>query len=398
MIIPKTESLEIQIAKAKQLLSENSKNAIDAVNWKQIILGMNKKYNSEQLEELDTETELLLCGLTNTIDFPKELETRMKIPKVEVALLLSEMDKLIFKKMQEELEKRLNGGVIENEKIGTGINKPLVLDPRFEKLPRDVQESIAHSDWREKIYYIAKKYQINVEKMGDLENITVKAILNEIKGTEYEDAIRSKIDMGDDKIKEMVREINENIFKNIKRGMMNETMSRISMDTTRHDSAESDIPLPPYAAKKEDVVPLPPPPKKIETKTEDIPLIKNKDQNEIENIISNTSKGIKETDMYREHGIEIISNEYPSPIKKETETPEKKTELIIEPIKQIKTEPLEIKPIVSNIINDKLLGNTTSKAVISDYSLPKMNNQTQSFNKMTGEAPSNPHDPYHEEI
>jgi len=398
MIIPKTESLEIQIAKAKQLLSENSKNAIDAVNWKQILLGMNKKYNSEQLEELETETELLLCGLTNTIDFPKELETRMKIPKVEVALLLSEMDKLIFKKMQEELEKRLNGGVIENEKIGTGINKPLVLDPRFEKLPRDVQESIANSDWREKIYDIAKKYQINVEKMGDLEGITVKVILNEIKGTEYEDAIRSKIDMGDDKIKEMVREINENIFKNIKKGMMSETMSRVSMDTTRHDSAESGIPLPPYATKKEDVVPLPPPPKKIETKTEDIPLIKNKDQNEIENIISNTSKGIKETDMYREHGIEIISNEDSSPIKKETETPEKKTELIIEPIKQIKTEPLEIKPIVPNIINDKLLGNTTSKAVISDYSLPKMNNQTQSFNKMTGEAPSNPHDPYHEEI
>jgi len=398
MIIPKTESLEIQIAKAKQLLSENSKNAIDAVNWKQILLGMNKKYNSEQLEELETETELLLCGLTNTIDFPKELETRMKIPKVEVALLLSEMDKLIFKKMQEELEKRLNGGVIENEKIGTGINKPLVLDPRFEKLPRDVQESIANSDWREKIYDIAKKYQINVEKMGDLEGITVKVILNEIKGTEYEDAIRSKIDMGDDKIKEMVREINENIFKNIKKGMMSETMSRVSMDTTRHDSAESGIPLPPYATKKEDVVPLPPPPKKIETKTEDIPLIKNKDQNEIENIISNTSKGIKETDMYREHGIEIISNEDSSPIKKETETPEKKTELIIEPIKQIKTEPLEIKPIVPNIINDKLLGNTTSKAVISDYSLPKMNNQTQSFNKIEGETPLNPHDPYHEEI
>jgi hypothetical protein len=226
----------------------------------------------------------------------------------------------------------------------------------------------------------------------------VKVILNEIKGTEYEDAIRSKIDMGDDKIKEMVREINENIFKNIKKGMMSETMSRVSMDTTRHDSAESGIPLPPYATKKEDVVPLPPPPKKIETKTEDIPLIKNKDQNEIENIISNTSKGIKETDMYREHGIEIISNEDSSPIKKETETPEKKTELIIEPIKQIKTEPLEIKPIVPNIINDKLLGNTTSKAVISDYSLPKMNNQTQSFNKIEGETPLNPHDPYHEEI
>lgn len=344
---PTTDTLEIQIAKAKALLSQESRNAIDAVNWKQIIEGMGKKYSISQLEALETETELLLCGIVSTIDFPKELEARMKIPKVEVSMLLSEMDRLIFKKMQEELEKRLNNSNTDNKNV-LDVNKALNFDLRFASLPKDIQESIAYSNWKEKLYDIARKYKINVEQMGILEDITVKVILNTIAGNQYEDAIRSKIDLGNDKIQEMVMEINENIFKNIK------NVEEEGIKVVKNEKSNDEVPLPPYAKKKEEVVPIPSPVFSSPPAKGEMPEVqRGSSQSEIENIIANTNT--KETDTYKEHGIEIISDE------------EKPT---------------------SNIITNKLFGNTTSKASVSDYSLPKM----------SGEPQSKPHDPYHEEI
>lgn len=351
MIIPKTELLETQIAKAKELLSENSRNAIDAVNWKQTIEGIGKSYNVEQLEVLKTETELLLCGLTSTFNFPKKLEDEMKISKTEISVLLNEMDRLIFKKMQEGLEKRIKKN--EDKKI-VYTNKPFVVDPRFISLPKEVQEAISYSDWKERMYDIAKKFKLNVEQTGFLEEITTKVILNTIHADQYENEIRSKIDLGDDKIKEMVAGLNENIFKNIKEIMENAPVS---------GGAEKKIPAPPYAKtikneelgiknveekiteiKKEEIIPTPP-------------------QKEIEDIVSNNGVGKKEFDIYREHGIEIINND------------------------QLPTTNEEIKKVTSNIVADKLFGNTTSKTTVSDYSLPKISRDQENI-----------HDPYHEAI
>ncbi|MFA7000204.1 MAG: hypothetical protein WC241_03765 [Candidatus Paceibacterota bacterium] len=386
-MIQTTDTLEIQIAKAKALLSQDSRNAIDAVNWRGAIEVMGKKYSAIQLETLETETELLLCGLVNTIDFPKELEARMKIPKVEVSMLLNEMDRLIFKKMQEELEKRLDNSNGDNKNV-LDKNKVLVFDLRFTSLPKDIQESIAYSNWKEKLYNIARKYKINVEQMGILEDITVKVILNTIAGNQYEDAIRSKIDLGNDKIKEMVGEINENIFKDIKRAEK-EGVKVIKNEESGIKNEKTDkVPLPPYA--------------KI-IKNEEKPI---QAQNEIENIISNTLKNTKETDMYKEHGIEIINNDQLPIIKEETTSPVKKIEEIVkenkifsstlagEEIKLKQANPtnenitIPEKPKESNIIANKLFGNTASSVSVSDYSLPKM----------SGEPQSKPHDPYHEEI
>lgn len=99
--------LQIRIEKAKSSLPKETQMAIDAVDWKDVILGMKSKkgYNLEQLEDLELETELLLCGITNPNDYPKELETRLKIPRAQVDELINELNELIFKKIREELIK-----------------------------------------------------------------------------------------------------------------------------------------------------------------------------------------------------------------------------------------------------------------------------------------------------
>ena len=99
------DELQQKINSARSELSLETRQAIDSIDWKGALLKIKdtKSYNLEQLDDLETETELLLCGLTNPKDFPKEIGTRMQISKEEVNTLVNEMNELIFKKIREKL-------------------------------------------------------------------------------------------------------------------------------------------------------------------------------------------------------------------------------------------------------------------------------------------------------
>ncbi len=99
--------LQIKIEKAKAELPEDTQNAINAVDWKIVILSLREKkgYTFEQLGDLETETELLLCGLVSPENYSKELEKRMRLSKAEVNDLVREMNDRVFAKIKENLIK-----------------------------------------------------------------------------------------------------------------------------------------------------------------------------------------------------------------------------------------------------------------------------------------------------
>ena len=99
--------LQIKINRAKENLPIDTLNAIAAVDWKAAILSLREKkgYSFEQLGNLEVETELVLCGLLNPADYPKEVQKRMGISRAETDELVNEMNILVFKKIKEELIK-----------------------------------------------------------------------------------------------------------------------------------------------------------------------------------------------------------------------------------------------------------------------------------------------------
>jgi len=106
--------LQTKIDDARMNLPELSRKAIDAVGWKKIIFEM-KGYTPGQLEELETETELLLYGLMLPENYPKELENRMKISRSQADILVNNMNDLIFKRIKDELEKNIGSNDDNNE-------------------------------------------------------------------------------------------------------------------------------------------------------------------------------------------------------------------------------------------------------------------------------------------
>ena len=109
--------LQIKIEKAKTELPEDTRNAINAVDWKAVVLGMREKrgYSFEQLDNLEIETELVLCGLLNPENYSKEVEKRLGLQKTEVNDLVKEMNNLVFAKIKENLIK-----IIENPARNAG--------------------------------------------------------------------------------------------------------------------------------------------------------------------------------------------------------------------------------------------------------------------------------------
>ncbi len=99
--------LQIKIEKAKSELAPETQNAINSVDWKNVILAMRetKGYTFEQLGSLELETELLLAGLLKSEEYPRELESRMGINKSQVSELVNEMNEEVFTKIKEELIK-----------------------------------------------------------------------------------------------------------------------------------------------------------------------------------------------------------------------------------------------------------------------------------------------------
>ena len=133
--------LKIKIERAKNNLPESALNAIAAVDWRAVILRMREKrgYNFEQLEDLELETELVLCGLVNPKDYPRELEKRLGLSRAQTDELVNEMNKEVFSKIKEELIKSSERKRIF-EKKSEGLPPLLSGEDRGEVVPLSLGE------------------------------------------------------------------------------------------------------------------------------------------------------------------------------------------------------------------------------------------------------------------
>lgn len=374
--------LQQKIAEYFQKLPKEAQDVFSSMLWMEKLKEINVKYGlkENQIKVLATETTLVLLGIIHIEEYQNILRKDLGLEKELVEKMLLEIDENILKTIKVKLTETFHSNTLSLIKES--------MDKRFSSLPNEVQEAIALSGWKESIYEIAKKYGLNIEKTGMLEEITVNTLCNIIKTEQYESEIKSKIGLPDDKNKEMVIELNEKIFKNIK--------DLMESNSSFEENGEQ-IPIPPYMAKKVEEVPIPTPAFASPPAKGEMPE-GQRGSEEIENIISNKELNTKEADIYKESGIEIVED---VPIVQRDTLKEvipeneiKKIEKVIEKKEETAFASPPAKGEIpegqrgSSIILDKLLGNTTSKTTVSDYSLPKISTQT----------PEKPHDPYHEAI
>ena len=289
------DNLQLDILQARANLPQKTKKAIDAANWREAIKRMGTKYSPEQLKILEKKTELLLCGLLKTDDYPKELGLEMNISKENTISLITEMDILVFQKIQKELEKEIDKTDLTTTK-----------DPIFSDLPQNIEEAISKSNWKEKTYNIAEKYKLTIEQMGILEDLTIKVMKNEIRPADYKNRLQNKINIPNESLVNLVEDINQSVLKDII-VIIKEQEQKVLKEEEK--KKEEVVPVPPYKKdqtpkiwQKKDVepkenIPLPPKRKKKESISENqksepvekitdktaipLPLVLNKGQNKV---------------------------------------------------------------------------------------------------------------------
>lgn len=129
--------LQIKIDRARDALPKATRKAIDSIDWRAFILSLREKkgYSFEQLENLELETELLLCGLLDPRDYPKTLEEELKLPKAQIDLLVEEMNKAVFEKIKNELVKN-------TEKESVFIKKDVSSIPKDIEITKQPNEKL----------------------------------------------------------------------------------------------------------------------------------------------------------------------------------------------------------------------------------------------------------------
>lgn len=163
--------LQIKINQAKAKLPPETTNAIDAVDWRAVILGLRTKrgYTFEQLGDLEIETELLLCGLLSPVEYPKKIESKLNISKVEAGEIVNEMNVSVFNRIKEELIKNIENKKISQNKATGNMDKIEPLN-REDLLAKIENPDKVHPILHQKLNEISQIPSVKTEHT--LENIT----------------------------------------------------------------------------------------------------------------------------------------------------------------------------------------------------------------------------------
>lgn len=331
------KQLQEQIALYYSKLPADAQAVFSSMKWMDTLKSISVRYGlrDDQIETLGLETTLLLLGIIHIEEYKGVLMNELRVPEAIAMKMLDEIDAEVLRSIRASLGTAYESHVksLVEDKYGS-MNK---LDERFSKLPKSVQTAISESSYQEKLYDIANKHKLSIDKMSAFEEVTTKVLVGIIHPDQYESELASKTGLASDEVGKMVTEVNEQILKNI-RDILKKHWEENEGEVV---SPEDEVPIPPYA-----ITPQPTAPKVeavVPEPTQPRPLSK------------------VESGIYSNAGIEIVEG--------------------------------------MDMISEKLKGITISKSSVSDHSIPKVTPAPAPVAPVAPPTPTTKaHDPYHEAI
>lgn len=356
------KELQQKIAEYYLKLPAKAQTFFSSMKWVDTLQNISKKYtlSGEQNQTLGTETTLLLLGITSFEQYVESIKKDITLPEDALNKILGEVEESVLKDVKSDIEQAYASNIkkLEDELAPD-------LDPAFVNLPKELQEAIAQSDYQKKLYEIGTKNKLRIDKMGKLEEVTIKFMKGGISPSQYENQLALEIDIEASLARAIAEEVNESILKTIREIMKSQMVTGAS-DGKGESNIDREVPLPPYA-KLYDNKYLP-----------DAVIEKNKPdkilQGEKGGVIFENSSTTKE-----------------SPIR----TTEK-----IPPITEAKApETTNIpKPPYKDMLMNKLTSVNIGATVVSDYSMSKKAEDAPLPTAPTPSSTLKAPDPYHEAI
>ena len=87
---------------------------------------------------------------------------------------------------------------------------------KFDSLPKEIQDIILSSNYQDSLLEIGRKYQLNVEQMGIMEQETTIAMMGLTPTTDFEKELTRELNIDSAKSSEIAKDISEKIFFKIR--------------------------------------------------------------------------------------------------------------------------------------------------------------------------------------
>lgn len=220
-----TEKLQQTIKEELSQLTEDAQKVIASMDWLKIAEEIGKKFDleDEEVEDLQLETLLVLIGAVDMQFYTINVENHVNTTSEKAKNISAEVSKNIFKPILEKLLghpiNEIEGSVSRaNEQPKTDVVQ--TLDPRFNKLPENIQGVVEKSNYQTKLYEIARSHKLSVTQMGALDIVTTDLIIGSIHPEEFKKAVTKSLALSEEEATSLVNDINEKVFKSIRGQMM----------------------------------------------------------------------------------------------------------------------------------------------------------------------------------
>jgi hypothetical protein len=210
------EELQKNIALYYSKLSPNAQKVFSSMEWLQTLQIISTKYNLnvEQTQTLGTETTLVLLGIISSGEYEETLKKEIVLSVEYPERLITEIKDSILNTIQPELTEAFETNIKPQTPEGQKIEQEL--DERFDKLPESIKNIISESNYQTTLYDIAKSHGLNVIQMGTLEIIFIDLVTGVIHADKFEEALKNKLQLPNEKVHTLAENINEKILKEIR--------------------------------------------------------------------------------------------------------------------------------------------------------------------------------------
>ena len=194
----KPEELQQKIAEYYTKLPKEAQETFSSMQWLETLRIISIKYelSEQQIGVLSTETTLLLLGIISLAEYKDIIENELNTSKESLNKILIEINDSILKDILPKLE----------EAFDNNNREPIEKESGYETT----------------LYEISKKYNLTVSQM----NVFGESVMNVVSGSSNSDKFiesLKNLQLPADKIKDIVNDTNEKIFKKIREKLMENT-------------------------------------------------------------------------------------------------------------------------------------------------------------------------------
>jgi hypothetical protein len=199
------------------------KKALATIDWAKIVqeIGQKNNIHIDKIGDLQTETMLLLMGVTHPGDYQTEVEKALGLPEDAGVPIVNDINEKILL----PLRKKVMEATGEKEEIiepapapeETGEDKDTIETlKRLDKMPDEVNKLISDPTLPVKISSIGKTANMNEKELSDLEDIISMVLLGYIHPDRLGVEVKSKFNYPDTKVTLIADSVNKDIFAPIK--------------------------------------------------------------------------------------------------------------------------------------------------------------------------------------